>query len=198
MEGTSLVCSFEDASAKERHTTQYFESAGNRAIYHEGGFARTIHRAPWEADPRRTLQDDSAWQLYDVHADFSLTNDLAAKDPKKLAELKPVFLQEATRYHVLPMDDRVFERLDAAAVGRPDLMGGRTSLTLFGAREKGPSFARQNGPSDHHRTSDERPSPTPRIVSRRRGPSRVAFGARFAADALDRPFLADRYRHLRR
>ena len=130
MEGTSLVYSFEDAAAKERHTTQYFEIAGNRAIYHEGWFARTIHRAPWEAKPRRTLQDDSAWQLYDVRSDFSLANDLAAQNPKKLAELKAVFLAEAAKYHALPMDDRVFERLDAAAVGRPDLMGGRTSMTL--------------------------------------------------------------------
>ena len=130
MEGKSLVYSFEDAQAKERHTTQYFEIAGNRAIYHEGWFARTIHKAPWEAKARRTLQNDSAWQLYDVRSDFSLADDLAAKDPKKLQELKTIFLQEAGKYHALPMDDRVFERLDAAAVGRPDLMGGRTSLTL--------------------------------------------------------------------
>ena len=53
MEGTSLVYTFDDAKAKERHTTQYFEIAGNRAIYHDGWFARTIHRAPWEAKPRR-------------------------------------------------------------------------------------------------------------------------------------------------
>jgi len=130
MEGASLVYSFEDASAKERHTTQYFEIAGNRAIYHDGWYARTIHKAPWEAKPRRTLQDDSAWQLYDVRTDFSLANDLAAKNPQKLAELKALFLKEAEKYHVLPIDDRVFERLDAAAVGRPDLMGGRTSMTL--------------------------------------------------------------------
>jgi arylsulfatase len=130
MEGTSLVYSFEDAEAKERHTTQYFEVAGNRAIYQDGWFARTIHRAPWEAKPRRTLQDDSAWQLFDTRSDFSLANDLAAKDPQKLADLKSVFLQQAEKYHVLPMDDRVFERLDAASVGRPDLMGGRTSMTL--------------------------------------------------------------------
>ena len=130
IEGTSLVYSFDDASAKERRTTQYFEVAGNRAIYHDGWFARTIHKAPWEAKPRRPLQDESAWQLYDVRSDFSLANDLAAKNPKKLAEMQKLFLAEAARYGVLPMDDRVFERLDAAAVGRPDLMGGRTSMTL--------------------------------------------------------------------
>jgi arylsulfatase len=130
MEGTSLVYSFEDAKAQERRSTQYFEIAGNRAIYHDGWYARTIHRAPWEAKPRRTLQDDSAWQLYDTRSDFSLANDLAAKNPQKLAELRSIFLQEAARYHVLPMDDRVFERMDGAAVGRPDLMAGRNSMTL--------------------------------------------------------------------
>ena len=130
MEGTSLVYSFDDARAKERHTTQYFEIAGNRAIYHDGWFARTIHRAPWEPKPRRTLEDNSAWQFYDTRSDFSLANDLAAKNPQKLAELQALYLEQAEKYHVLPMDDRVFERLDAAAVGRPDLMAGRTSMTL--------------------------------------------------------------------
>ena len=130
MAGVSLAYSFEDAKARERHITQYFEVAGNRAIYHEGWFARTIHKAPWEAKPRRALEDNSAWQLYDTRSDFSLANDLAAQNPKKLAELQKVFLQEAARYGVLPMDDRVFERLDPMAVGRPDLMGKRTSLTL--------------------------------------------------------------------
>ena len=130
MAGTSLAYTFEDAKAKERHTTQYFEIAGNRAIYHDGWFARTIHKAPWETKPRRPLQDDSAWQLYDVRADFSLANDLAAQNPEKLAEMQKLFLQEAAKYGVLPMDDRVFERMDGAAVGRPDLMGGRTSITL--------------------------------------------------------------------
>ena len=130
MEGTSLVYTFDDAKAKERHTTQYFEIAGNRAIYQDGWLARTIHRAPWEAKPRRSLQDNSAWQLYDTRADFSLARDLAAQNPQKLAELQAVFLQEARKHHVLPMDDRVFERMDGAAVGRPDLMAGRTSLTL--------------------------------------------------------------------
>lgn len=130
MAGTSLLYSFDDASAKERHTTQYFEIAGNRAIYHDGWYARTIHRAPWEAKPRRSLKDNSAWELYDVRRDFSLANDVAAQNPEKLAELQKLFLEEAAKYGVLPMDDRVFERLDAASVGRPELMAGRTSLTL--------------------------------------------------------------------
>jgi len=129
MEGTSLAYTFDDATAKERHTTQYFEVAGNRAIYHDGWLARTIHKAPWEPKPRRPLAED-VWELYDVRSDFSLSTDLAAKEPKRLEEMKALFMKEAEARHVLPLDDRVFERALAAAVGRPDLMGGRTSLTL--------------------------------------------------------------------
>ena len=130
MAGTSLVYTFEAPKAKGRRTTQYFEIAGNRALYHDGWFARTIHKAPWETTPRRTLQDDSAWELYDVRTDFSLAENVAAKHPRKLAQMKALFLKEAARYGALPMDDRVFERMDPKAVGRPDLMSGRTSLTL--------------------------------------------------------------------
>jgi len=129
MEGTSLAYSFADPKAAERHTTQYFEIAGNRAIYHDGWYARTIHRAPWEPKGRHPLDQD-VWQLYDVRSDFSLAQDVAAKHPQKLAELQALFMAEAEKYHVLPIDDRTFERLDAATVGRPDLMRGRTSLTL--------------------------------------------------------------------
>jgi arylsulfatase len=129
MEGKSLVYSVDNAKAKERHNTQYFEIAGNRAIYHDGWYARTIHRAPWEPKGRHPLDKD-VWELYDVRSDFSLANDQAAKNPKKLAELQAIFMKEAAKYHVLPIDDRVFERLNARAVGRPDLMAGRTSLTL--------------------------------------------------------------------
>ncbi len=129
MEGTSLVYSFDEPGAAERHKTQYFEIAGNRALYHDGWYARTIHRAPWEPKPRRPLERD-VWELYDTRSDFSLANDVAAKNPQKLVELQALFMKEAEKYHVLPIDDRVFERLDAALVGRPDLMRGRNSLTL--------------------------------------------------------------------
>ncbi|PZU92040.1 MAG: arylsulfatase [Chelatococcus sp.] len=130
MHGTSMVYAFEDAKAPDRHKTQYFEIAGNRAIYHDGWFARTIHRAPWEQKPRRSLQDNSAWELFDVRSDFSLSNDLAAKNPKKLAEMEALFLKEAGKYGALPMDDRTLERFDPVAAGRPDLMGSRRTLTL--------------------------------------------------------------------
>lgn len=129
MEGKSLVYTFDNAKAKEQHITQYFEIAGNRAIYHDGWLARTIHKAPWEGKVRRPLEED-IWELYDARTDFSLANDLAAKNPEKLKELQAVFLTEAAKYQVLPIDDRFFERLDGEAVGRPDLMGKRTSITV--------------------------------------------------------------------
>jgi len=131
MDGVSMVYSFDDANAKERHTTQYFEMFGNRAIYHDGWFARTIHKAPWEKHPRRGLAED-IWELYDTRNDFSLVNDLSAQQPDRLAELQALFLKEAERNQVLPIDDRTIERVNAAIAGRPDLMAGRTSLTLAG------------------------------------------------------------------
>lgn len=129
MDGTSMVYSFNDGKAKERHTTQYFEMFGNRGIYDDGWLARTIHRAPWESTPRRPLAED-IWELYDTRSDFSLSRDLSAKYPEKLVELQALFMSEAQRNHALPIDDRLFERLIATQVGRPDLMGARTSLTL--------------------------------------------------------------------
>jgi arylsulfatase len=129
MDGTSMIYTFDDADAKERHTTQYFEMFGNRAIYHDGWYARTIHRAPWESVPRRPLKDD-IWELYEVANDFSLVNDLSAKYPEKLKELQELFMKEAQKNYALPIDDRLFERLIASNVGRPDLMEGRNSLSL--------------------------------------------------------------------
>ncbi len=129
MDGVSMVYAFDDAEAEDRHTTQYFEMFGNRAIYHNGWFARTIHKAPWEAEPRRPMNED-IWELFDTATDFSLANDLSAEQPEKLAELQAVFLAEAARNKVLPIDDRAIERVNPAIAGRPDLMAGRKSLTL--------------------------------------------------------------------
>jgi arylsulfatase len=130
IEGTSLLYSFNDADAKEKHTTQYFEMFGNRAIYHEGWFARTIHRAAWEVVNLPPLEKD-VWDLYKVSEDFSLANSVADKHPEKLAELQALFMSEGEKYHALPIDDRVIERLNPAVAGRPDIMGGRTSITLY-------------------------------------------------------------------
>lgn len=129
MNGVSMLYSFDDASAADQHTVQYFEMFGNRAMYKDGWLARTIHKAPWEPKPRRGLTED-IWELYDTRSDFSLVNDLSEEHPEKLNELQDLFLEEAEKYHVLPIDDRTFERINPALAGRPDLMSGRTSLTL--------------------------------------------------------------------
>jgi arylsulfatase len=129
IEGVSMVYSFDKPDAKSTHTTQYFEIFGNRAIYHEGWFAGTVHRAPWEKVPRQKLQEDP-WELYDTTKDFSLTNDLAKTNPEKLKELQDIFMKDASKYRVLPIDDRLMERMIAATAGRADVMGQRTSLTL--------------------------------------------------------------------
>ena len=94
IEGTSLLYTFNDAKAPERHTTQYFEMFGNRAIYHDGWLARTIHRAPWQTSNLPPLTSD-VWELYDVRNDFSLTKNLAAEQPEKLKEMQALFMKEA-------------------------------------------------------------------------------------------------------
>ena len=130
MEGVSLLYTFDQAQAPSQHKTQYFEIGGNRGIYHDGWFAGTVHRAPWEQKPRAPLGEDT-WELYRVTDDFSGADNLAASNPAKLKELQDLFLSEAAKYQVLPIDDRSVERMDPAVAGRPDLMGGRTSLTLY-------------------------------------------------------------------
>jgi hypothetical protein len=129
IEGVSMLATFENPKAESMHRTQYFEIMGNRGIYHDGWFAGTIHRAPWEEKPRRGLLEDK-WELYDARNDFSLVNDLAAANPTKLKEMQDIFIKEAIKNRVLPIDDRLLERLNAVTAGRPDLMEGRTSLTL--------------------------------------------------------------------
>lgn len=129
-EGVSLAYTLNDAKAKDRHRTQYFEIAGNRAIYQDGWLARTVHRAPWERQPRAPLDQDK-WELFDTRSDFSLANDLAARQLARLKAMQALFLKEAVKYNVLPLDDRSIERLVPSVAGRPDLMAGRTSLTLY-------------------------------------------------------------------
>jgi arylsulfatase len=130
IEGVPMNYSFDNASAAETRKTQYFEMVGNRAIYDNGWFAGTIHKAPWELQPRRPLLED-VWELYNVNEDFSQAKDLAASNPAKLEELKKKFMDEAVKFNVLPIDDRSIERLDPTIAGRPDLMNGRTKLTLY-------------------------------------------------------------------
>jgi arylsulfatase len=129
MDGVSMLYAADNPEAEDRHTTQYFEMFGNRAIYHEGWLARVVHRVPWRPKVLNTLQEDK-WELYNTEEDFSLFNDLSEANPEKLAELKELFDKEAAKNNVYPLDDRSYERFNAAVAGRPDLMGDRTSLTL--------------------------------------------------------------------
>ncbi len=129
IEGVSMLYTFADANAPSTHKIQYFEIFGNRAIYNDGWLAGTVHRAAWEQLPRRDLKDD-IWELYDTTKDFSLASNLAEQNPAKLKEMQDLFVSEATKYRVLPLDDRLLVRMNAATAGRPDLMGGRTTLTL--------------------------------------------------------------------
>lgn len=130
IEGVSMTYSFDHNDAPERRLTQYFEIAGNRAVYHDGWFAGTVHKAPWESTPRHSLTEDE-WELYHVSDDFSMSQNLAAQNPEKLAELQSLFLKEAAAHHVLPIDDRTIERFDPKVAGRPDLMNGRKELTVY-------------------------------------------------------------------
>jgi len=129
-DGTSMLYTFGDAKAKETHTTQYFEMFGNRGIYSNGWVACTRHSIPWLLVANPPLAND-VWELYDMSADFSQAHDLASKNPAKLKELQDLFMKEAARNFVLPIDDRRSERFDAGIAGRPDLIGKRTSLTVY-------------------------------------------------------------------
>jgi len=130
MDGVSMLYTVDDVKAADRRTTQYFEMFGNRGVYHDGWVACTRHSIPWLMAKNPPLSED-VWELYDVNEDFSEANDLAAQQPEKLRELQEVFLREARKNHVLPIDDRRSERFDPAVAGRPDLMGGRKSLTVY-------------------------------------------------------------------
>lgn len=132
MEGSSFADTFADPDAEERHTTQYFEVHGSRGIYDHGWTAVTRHMPmPWTRPyrPAPPFADD-VWELYDTTSDWTQAEDVAAKFPEKLEELKAKFLVEASRYQVLPLDDRMQERFDPAAAPRPDLLGERRRITL--------------------------------------------------------------------
>jgi arylsulfatase A-like enzyme len=129
LHGVSMVYSFDDASAAERRTTQYFEMFCNRGIYHEGWTAVTRHSIPWMATEMPAFEDD-VWELYGPD-DWTQAHDISADDPEKLVELQQLFRSEAEKYGVLPLDDRRFERFNPDLAGRPQLVRG-TSQLLFG------------------------------------------------------------------
>ncbi len=129
LHGKSMVPSFNDGGAPEHRETQYFEMFVNRGIYHKGWTAVTRHSIPWAAAEMPALDDD-VWELY-APDDWTQAHDLSADQPERLHELQRFFLIEATRYDVLPLDDRRFERFNADLAGRPQLIRGNSQL-LFG------------------------------------------------------------------
>jgi arylsulfatase len=132
IEGVSMLYSFNDAKAAEQHETQYFEMFGNRGIYHKGWTAVTKHRTPWASfETKVPAFDDDVWELYDTTTDWSQAKDLSKQLPEKLHELQRLWLIEATRYKVLPLDDRMVERMNPDTAGRPVLIKGKTQI-LFG------------------------------------------------------------------
>jgi len=130
--GVSMLYSFNDAKAAERHETQYFEMFGNRGIYHKGWTAVTRHKTPWLLVGEKTpAWDDDVWELYDTNKDWTQANNLAKQMPEKLHELQRLWLMEAMRYNVLPLDDDLAKKMNPDLAGRPVLIKGKTQL-LFG------------------------------------------------------------------
>jgi arylsulfatase A-like enzyme len=130
IEGVSMAYTFGDPDAADRHVTQYFEMFGNRGIYHEGWTAVTRHSLPWLTREWPSFDEDE-WELYDTTKDWSQARDLSKEMPDKLRELQKLFLIEAAKYDVFPLDDRRYERFNAAIAGRPDLAGDRKTMTFY-------------------------------------------------------------------
>ncbi|MEY9968375.1 hypothetical protein ABIA33_006459 [Streptacidiphilus sp. MAP12-16] len=132
IEGVSMGYSFEDAGAPERHQTQYFEIAGNRGIYHRGWTAVTKHRTPWELlGAKLATFDDDVWELYGPD-DWTQSRNLAAEQPEMLHKLQRLWLIEAAKHGVLPLDDRAAERFNPDLAGRPQLIRGNTQVLFPG------------------------------------------------------------------
>jgi len=134
IEGISMVYTFDkaNANAPSKRDTQYFELGGNRAIYHDGWMANTTPPSPvWELGTGKLpdLATGYQWELYHIADDYSQNNDLAAKNPDKLKELQALFLTEAAKYNVFPLDNRAFVRLQTP---RPSAVAGKTVFVYAG------------------------------------------------------------------
>jgi arylsulfatase len=134
IEGLSMAYAFNDATASERHTTQYFEMYGNRGIYHDGWIACTQHRIPWEAMAKAAPLDDDVWELYDTSSNWTQyqPKDLAAEQPEKLRDLQRLFILEGSKYNVFPLDDRLAERFNPDLAGRPEPVRGTRQVLYPG------------------------------------------------------------------
>jgi hypothetical protein len=128
-----MAYTFDQANANvpSKRDTQYFEMVGNRAIYHDGWIAATTPPSPsWELGTgTMPALDDYHWELYNIADDYSESNDLATQQPAKLKELQALFLTEAAKYQVLPLDNSGFVRLLTA---RPSAIAGKTEFTYVG------------------------------------------------------------------
>jgi arylsulfatase len=124
--GVSMMYAFAKADAPGTRTTQYFETGGHRAIYHNGWVASAFHGVPWQVTGSIDFAKDK-WELYNIDKDFSQADDLAAKEPAKLKELQSLFDREAKKFQVYPLDDRFVER--AVNPARPSVIAGRNSFT---------------------------------------------------------------------
>jgi len=132
IQGTSMLYSFDDEKAAERRETQYFEMFGNRGIYHKGWTAVTRHRTPWIVTGKTPPFDDDVWELYDTNKDWTQAHDLSKQMPEKLHELQRLWIIEASRNNVLPMDDRAAERANSDLAGRPLLVRGASQILSRG------------------------------------------------------------------
>src|SRR5262245_1524140 len=131
IEGTSFAYTFlkEHADAPSVRRQQYFEMLGNRAMYADGWIASCRHgRLPWETSGSWRFDDD-VWELYNIEQDFSQAVDLAKSEPKRLRLLQDLFMAEAAKYNVLPLDDRFAERLHGTL--RPRYFAGRQTVTFY-------------------------------------------------------------------
>jgi arylsulfatase A-like enzyme len=130
LHGKSMAPTFDDPAAPEHRETQYFEMFVNRGIYHKGWTAVTRHSIPWKPTEMPAFDDD-VWELY-APDDWTQAHDLSAEQPERLRDLQRLFLIEAARYNVLPLDDRRFERFNADIAGRPQLVKGKSQLLYEG------------------------------------------------------------------
>jgi arylsulfatase len=131
IEGVSMAYTFDSAQAVGRHRTQYFEMFINRGIYHDGWWAASRAGIPWDPTPAPFDSDTLRWELYNIDKDYSQAHDLAAAEPARLRQLQDLWWAEASKYHVLPLDPRKVERLNAELQGRPSPTAGRTSFTYY-------------------------------------------------------------------
>jgi arylsulfatase len=129
-EGKSMLYTFNDSKAPEHRDVQYFEMFGNRGIYYKGWTAVTKHRTPWVAAATIPFDQDN-WELY-APTDWSQAHDLSKEMPDRLRELQRIWLIEATKYNVIPLDDRGLERFNAEIAGRPQLIKGNSQLLFAG------------------------------------------------------------------